>query len=150
MKKEELLNAKYTVLGMHSDYKSIPDICAATGFSRSFVSNTIHDAGKKPYLKRPRRLSQGTKDEIIRLVESGMPCASAARKVGVSDTTAQRTWREYISKTHDKQNEATSILDEAETMTEDISDCKQYDLMSPVAQIIEGLEMMLEGFKRLE
>lgn len=140
MKKAEKDSYKYMILGMHAKGMSIPEICAATGTSTDFVRGVLNENGLKPNVKRVYKLSEITKECIIDLIKSGESASSAARKVGVSDTSAQNVWREYKCAC-----EAGDSLD-----TLDISAPNQTTKQSRVALIITGLEMVLEGLKGLE
>ncbi len=137
MKKAEKDSLKYTILGMHSKGMSIPEICAATGASEHFVGDVIKENGLKPNVKRAYKLSESQKALIIDLIKSGESASAAARKVVCSDTSAQNVWREYK-----RACEAGDSLD--------ISAPNQTTKQSRVAQIITGLEMVLEGIKGLE
>jgi hypothetical protein len=86
------------------------------------------------------KLSESQKARIIDLIKSGESASAAARKVVCSDTSAQNVWREYK-----RACEAGDSLD-----TLDISAPDQTTKQSRVAQIITGLEMVLEGLKGLE
>lgn len=142
MKKCEREHKKLLVLGMHADNFSNIEICKQLDVSDSFVGTVLREKGLKGNRKANTRITDDQEAEAIKLVSSGMSYAKAARALGMSDTTVRNICKKR----------STTISPE-NALSNDFGDDfgnEPSDRLPPVSQIIKGLEMMLEGFKRLE
>lgn len=145
MKKSEREHKKLLVLGMHADNFSNIEICKQLDVSDSFVGTVLREKGLKGNRKANTRITDDQEAEAIKLVSSGMSYAKAARALGMSDTTVRNICKKRSTTISPENGSSNDFRNEPS------------DQLSPVSQIIkglemtlEGLEMMLEGFKRLE
>jgi len=138
MKKSEREHKKLLVLGMHADNFSNAEICKELDVSDSFVGTILREKGLKSNRKANTKITDDQKARAIELVSSGMSYGKAARALGMSETTVGCIWREH-----------STTISPANASSNDFGN-EPSDQLSPISQIIKGLEMMLEGFKRLE
>lgn len=145
MKKSEREHKKLLVLGMHADNCSNAEICKALDVSDSFVLSVFKEKGLKSNRKANTRITDDMKVKTIDLVENGMSFSKAGRILGISATSIATICKEHFASIQPTNNPSNGSGNEPS------------DQLSPVSQIIkglemmlEGLEMMLEGFKRLE
>lgn len=138
MKKEERERKKLLVLGMHANNSSNAEICKALDVSDSFVLAVFKEKGLKSNRKANARITDDMKAKAVDLVENGMSFSKAGRILGISATSIATICKEHFASIQPANNPSNDSREETA------------GIMSPISQIIEGLETMLEGFKRLE
>lgn len=138
MKKEERERKKLLVLGMHANNSSNAEICKALDVSDSFVLSVFKEKGLKSNRKANTRITDDMKAKAVDLVENGMSFSKAGRILGISATSVATICKEHFASIQPANNPSNDSVEETA------------GIMSPISQIIEGLETMLEGFKRLE
>lgn len=138
MKKEERERKKLLVLGMHANNSSNAEICKALDVSDSFVLAVFKEKGLKSNRKANARITDDMKAKAVDLVENGMSFSKAGRILGISASSIATICKEHFASIQPANNPSNDSGEETA------------GIMSPISQIIEGLETMLEGFKRLE
>lgn len=138
MKKEERERKKLLVLGMHANNSSNAEICKALDVSDSFVLAVFKEKGLKSNRKANARITDDMKAKAVDLVENGMSFSKAGRILGISASSIATICKEHFASIQPANNPSNDSVEETA------------GIMSPISQIIEGLETMLEGFKRLE
>ncbi len=138
MKKEERERKKLLVLGMHANNSSNAEICKALDVSDSFVLAVFKEKGLKSNRKANARITDDMKAKAVDLVENGMSFSKAGRILGISASSIATICKEHFASIQPANNPRNDYVEETA------------GIISPISQIIEGLETMLEGFKRLE
>ena len=138
MTREEREQKKLLVLGMHANNSSNAEICKALDVSDSFVLAVFKEKGLKSNRKANARITDDMKAKAVDLVENGMSFSKAGRILGISASSIATICKDHFTSIQPANNPSNGSGNEPS------------DQLSPVSQIIKGLEMMLEGFKRLE
>lgn len=141
MTREEKEQKKLLVLGMHANNSSNAEICKALDVSESFVLAVYKEKGLKSNRKANVRITDDRKAKAIELVENGMSFSKAGRILEISPSSIATICREHFASIQPENNPSNDSREETAGIMSPIS---------PISQIIEGIEMMLEGFKRLE
>lgn len=138
MTREEREQKKLLVLGMHANNSSNAEICKALDVSDSFVLAVFKEKGLKSNRKANARITDDMKAKAVDLVENGMSFSKAGRILGISASSIATICKDHFTSIQPANNPNNDSGEETA------------GIMSPISQIIEGLETMLEGFKRLE